>query len=50
MHKVKELTEWQFRKPDSKSLHKATVPGVVHTDHFDNGLIDDTHYCDNEQK
>ncbi len=45
----KELNEnWQFSQAGEKDSHKATVPGVVHTDLLVNKLIDDPFFSLNE--
>lgn len=42
--------EWEFRQANQDSWYRATVPGCVHTDLMDNGLIPDPYYRDNELK
>jgi len=42
--------EWQFRQEGQPKWYKASVPGCVHTDLMDNGLIPDPFYRDNEIK
>jgi beta-mannosidase len=42
--------EWQFRAADHGPWCKAKVPGCVHTDLMDNGLIPDPFFRDNETK
>ncbi|MBL7764659.1 MAG: hypothetical protein JNJ58_01075 [Chitinophagaceae bacterium] len=41
---------WRFRKLGEKVWYPATVPGTVHTDLMQNGLIPDPFYRDNESK
>ena len=41
-----ELTDWQFEY--NEQWYPATVPGFIHTDLMDNGLILDTYYGTNE--
>ncbi len=41
---------WLFRQANKEEWYKATVPGCVHTDLMDNGLIPDPYYRDNETK
>jgi len=43
------ITNWEFREQGSEWL-PATVPGFVHLDLYDNGLIEDPFYRDNENK
>jgi beta-mannosidase len=40
---------WQFRKVGDTVWYPATVPGTVHTDLYNNGLIPDPFYRDNEK-
>lgn len=40
---------WKFRQANRNEWHPATVPGVVHTDLLDNGLIEDPYYRLNER-
>ncbi|RLD67125.1 MAG: glycoside hydrolase family 2 protein [Bacteroidetes bacterium] len=48
---TKELkTSWKFRKLSDNEWYPSTVPGTVHTDLYDNGLIPDPFYGENEQK
>ncbi len=42
--------DWQFHKVGDKQWNTATVPGTVHTDLFDNKLIPDPFYGDNEKQ
>ncbi len=42
--------EWQFRQAGQEKWYKAKVPGCVHTDLMENGLIPDPYYRDNEIK
>lgn len=42
--------EWQFKKAGEEKWHPARVPGCVHTDLLDTGLIPDPFYRDNETK
>ena len=48
---VKEvtITNWEFREQGGEWL-TATIPGFVHLDLYDNGLIEDPFYRDNENK
>ncbi len=41
---------WLFAKEGEDTWYPATVPGTVHTDLLDNGLIPDPFYRDNEAK
>lgn len=41
-------TGWQFRQAGQDAWRPATVPGCVHTDLLNNGLIEDPFYRDNE--
>jgi beta-mannosidase len=44
-----EINEnWQFRQAGETDWMDATVPGTVHTDLMDNGVIDDPYYRLNE--
>jgi beta-mannosidase len=43
------VTGWMFSRAGSQEWYDASVPGCVHTDLLDNGLIDDPFYRDNEQ-
>jgi beta-mannosidase len=40
---------WTFNKQNSTEKHKATVPGTIHTDLFQNKLISDPFLEDNEK-
>ena len=40
---------WKFRQANRNEWPPATVPGVVHTDLMDNGLIEDPYYRLNER-
>ena len=40
---------WQFKQVRGNNLYQATVPGVVHTDLMDNGIIDDPYFRLNER-
>lgn len=40
---------WQFKQARFNNWYKATVPGVIHTDLIDNGIIDDPYYRLNER-
>lgn len=42
--------KWTFTQEGKNELLKATVPGTVHTDLFNNKLIPDPFFGDNEQK
>lgn len=41
---------WQFKNSDSTKWHKASVPGNIHSDLFNNNLIQNPYYGNNEQK
>ena len=41
---------WTFKQADDSTWLPATVPGCVHTDLMDNGLIEDPYYRLNERK
>ena len=41
-------SKWEFRQADKEKWYPATVPGVVHTDLFDNHLIGDPYWENNE--
>ncbi len=41
---------WKFKHADSIQWHKAVVPGVIHTDLFNNDLIPDPFFGDNEKQ
>ena len=43
-------SNWEFQKKGSKKWHKATVPGCIHTDLMNNGMIEDPYYRLNESK
>ena len=43
-------SNWQFKKKGDRKWYKATVPGCVHTDLIDNGIIKDPYYRLNETK
>ena len=43
-------TNWEFQQNGSKKWHKASVPGCIHTDLMNNGMIDDPYYRLNESK
>lgn len=46
----KEICDgWRFKQARLTNWYKATVPGVVHTDLLDNGIIDDPYYRLNER-
>ena len=48
---VKHLhSNWEFKKKGDKKWYRATVPGCVHTDLMDNGVIKDPYYRLNESK
>lgn len=42
--------DWQFRQARGNDMHKATVPGTVHTDLMDNGLIPNPFVGQNERQ
>lgn len=48
--KIEIADNWQFRQIGKTQWYKASVPGSVHTDLFNNRLIDDPFYRDNEKK
>lgn len=41
--------DWEFRQAGSETWYKAEVPGCVHTDLLENGLIEDPFYGRNEK-
>ncbi len=43
-------SSWQFRQVGEQQWYPATVPGVVHTDLLDNGLIKEPYASVNEQE
>ena len=43
-------SNWEFQKKGDKKWYTATVPGCVHTDLMDNGIINDPYYRLNESK
>ena len=48
---IKQInTGWKFKAFDDTSWLAATVPGTVHTDLMDNGIIEDPYYRLNERK
>lgn len=48
--KIKQInTDWKFKAFDDTSWLAATVPGTVHTDLMDNGIIEDPYYRLNER-
>ena len=48
---IKQInTGWKFKAFDDTSWLTATVPGTVHTDLMDNGIIEDPYYRLNERK
>ncbi|MBT3799968.1 MAG: glycoside hydrolase family 2 protein, partial [Bacteroidetes bacterium] len=50
-NETKELDlQWEFRQVGTDNWYPATVPGVVHTDLLNNGLIEDPYWENNEQK
>ena len=42
-------SNWTFRQVRANIWHKATVPGVVHTDLIDNNIIEDPFFRLNER-
>ncbi len=42
--------QWEFRSINETRWYKAKVPGCVHTDLMDNGLIPDPYFRDNETR
>ncbi|PID93657.1 MAG: beta-mannosidase [Bacteroidetes bacterium] len=42
--------EWEFKQLDSTTWMPATVPGTIHTDLMENGVIEDPFYRLNEQE
>ncbi|WP_445719712.1 beta-mannosidase [Flavobacterium sp.] len=42
--------KWTFNKQNEAKKHKATIPGTVHTDLFQNQLIPDPFFGDNEKQ
>jgi len=51
-HKIADTIQenWSFRQAGTKEWVSATVPGTVHTDLMDNGLIDNPYRSTNEPK
>ena len=49
---IKQILQstWQFKKQNSEKWHPAEVPGTVHTDLYNNELIPDPFYGENEQE
>ncbi|MBB3700893.1 hypothetical protein KMW28_13425 [Flammeovirga yaeyamensis] len=43
-------SDWTFQQVGKQTKYPATVPGTVHTDLFDNKLIEDPFYRENEKK
>ena len=43
-------SNWEFQKKGSKKWYNATVPGSIHTDLMNNGIIEDPYYRLNESK
>lgn len=43
-------SNWEFKQSNKEKWYPATVPGVVHTDLFDNKLIEDPFYRQNEKE
>ncbi|MGZ4048886.1 MAG: beta-mannosidase [Bacteroidia bacterium] len=43
-------SSWKFRKKNDRSWYVATVPGTVHTDLYNNKLIPDPFFGDNEKQ
>ena len=41
-------SNWEFQQKGTKKWYKATVPGCVHTDLMENGIIQDPYYRINE--
>ena len=41
---------WTFNKQNEAKKHKATIPGTVHTDLFQNQLIPDPFFGTNEKE
>ena len=41
---------WTFNKQNETKKHKATIPGTVHTDLFQNQLIPDPFFGNNEKQ
>jgi beta-mannosidase len=46
----RELNNWQFRQLRTGRWMKATVPGTVHTDLYNNRMIPDPFFSDNETR
>lgn len=44
------LNNWQFRQAGTSKWYPATIPGSIHTDLFQNNIISDPFYADNESK
>ncbi|MCD4684229.1 MAG: glycoside hydrolase family 2 protein [Bacteroidales bacterium] len=49
VQKIGLTDNWQFKQADTGNWLPAKVPGCVHTDLMDNGIIDDPFFADNEQ-
>ena len=48
VNRIELNADWQFRKLGDSLWYPAKVPGVVHTDLLNNGLIDDPYWRNNE--
>ena len=48
MKRIDLTGEWTFQELGESTWHKAHVPGCVHTDLMNAGLIPDPYYRDNE--
>ncbi len=44
------IEHWQFHKTSEMQWYSATVPGTVHTDLYNNKIIPDPFFADNEKK
>lgn len=49
VEKIDLSTGWIFRDKNEAEWHPATVPGTIHTDLMDNGIIQDAFYGCNEK-
>lgn len=49
MHEIPITNDWKFRQFKTEKWQPATVPGCVHTDLLQNGLIPDPFYRTNEK-
>jgi hypothetical protein len=47
---IKQINDWKFRQSGKQQWYKATVPGTNFSDLYQNNLIEDPFYRDNESK